>query len=58
MKKLILKFDYKATTAKLEGRHAAPSHVDTIISRDTVVIAPDGRTHSCAADSANCPSTL
>ena len=43
MKKHFLKHDYKAMTAKLEGQHAAPSHVDTIISKDTVVIAPGGR---------------
>ena len=43
METLFLKHDNKTLAAKLEGQHASPSHVDTIISKDTVVIAPGGR---------------
>jgi hypothetical protein len=42
METLLLKHDYKVATAKLRGKHPAPSHVDQTIDRDTVVIAPDG----------------
>jgi hypothetical protein len=42
MKTLFLKRDFRNETARLEGKHAAPSHVDRIINRDVVVIAPDG----------------
>lgn len=44
MRRLFLKHDYKVMTAQLEGRHAAPSHIDTIIRTDTEAISPAGRT--------------
>lgn len=42
METLLLKHDYEGATARLRGRHPAPSHADQMIDHDTVMIAPTG----------------